>query len=185
MYQWGRKYGQGNPDSYNVQIIEGPVTLNEGQSSDNADCFFKSNSTENNFDWQSDPDSQLWNIGTIEEPIKTEYDPCPSGWRVPTGVELKDLLKNYSSYPVYVNAVMGRWFSGSSTYSESVARVFLPMAGYISAWSGYSYMNQNLGTYWSSSADENSASCWEFSTSAPSYVVGIRADGKSIRCVKE
>ena len=36
-------------------------------------------------------DDKLWNSGTESEPIKTENDPCPDGWRVPTSVELETL----------------------------------------------------------------------------------------------
>ena len=37
----------------------------------------------------------MWNSGSESKPVKTEYDPCPDGWRVPTSRELSKLYGNY------------------------------------------------------------------------------------------
>ena len=89
LYQWGRKYGQGYYSTFNTSqndaatpetvTSSGPVTLDKGQSESNKNVFF-----ENSKDWLSPKDNGLWNSGTEASPKKTVYDPCPTGWRVPT-----------------------------------------------------------------------------------------------------
>ena len=34
----------------------------------------------------------MTNSGTESNPIKTDFDPCPSGWRVPTYIELHNAI---------------------------------------------------------------------------------------------
>ena len=36
---------------------------------------------------------KLWNSGTENEPVKTCYDPCPAGWRIPSVSEMKRLFR--------------------------------------------------------------------------------------------
>ena len=92
LYQWGRKYGQGHSTSYDAsapEIVEGPISAVNGQKDKYSNTFFTS--SESLYDWTSPQDDTLWNSGTEENPIKTEYDPCPEGWRVPTYAELDEL----------------------------------------------------------------------------------------------
>lgn len=73
---------------------------------------------------------RLWNSGTESDPIKTEYDPCPSGWRVPTYDELYALCSNKSVWTTNVDGQVGFWFSGASAYTSDVPQVFFSAAGY-------------------------------------------------------
>ena len=110
LYQWGRKYGQGYSgtlydangskvgtysDAVVPTIVSGPVDLATGQSKDNENIFY--NNSSDPWDWLSPQDDELWNSGTEENPVKTEYDPCPEGWRVPTLAEVEILVQNKSS----------------------------------------------------------------------------------------
>ena len=105
LYQWGRKYGQGySGDIYDVNgnyvggvsdatvpaIEDGGISAITGQHKSNANVFYTS-SSEYNYDWLYPQDSKLWNSGSESNPSKTEYDPCPNGWRVPTYAELSEL----------------------------------------------------------------------------------------------
>ena len=105
LYQWGRKYGQGYDGSlYDMNgnktgtyadatvptVKSGPVSLSTGQSKSNEDYFYTNGSY--TYDWLSSPDDELWNSGTESDPVKTEYDPCPEGWRVPTYEELDGVI---------------------------------------------------------------------------------------------
>ncbi|WMI93620.1 hypothetical protein BFGS084_01023 [Bacteroides fragilis] len=36
---------------------------------------------------------KLWNSGTENKPVKTCYDPCPAGWRIPSVSEMKRLFR--------------------------------------------------------------------------------------------
>lgn len=143
LYQWGRKYGQGYSGKLNdwqfkdlgdysdaivPTIEEGGISIQTGQHKSKANVFFTSTSEFNN-DWLYPQDDKLWNSGTEESPVKTEYDPCPDGWRVPTYAELDELNNNCSSVAQDENGLPGRWFSGPESYSSEAPKVFFPAAG--------------------------------------------------------
>lgn len=183
LYQWGRKYGQGYDGDYSApSVVQGTVDLITGQSEDNADKFY-SNSV-NPYDWCSTHDGRLWNAGTEDEPIKTEYDPCPDGWRVPTAAELTQLHENYSSWTTE-ESLRGRWFSGNDSYSSLVSQLFLPAAGYRKDNNGTVAGRSNNGYYWSSGPSANSSCGLYFSNSNVEVYDLSRSNGYAIRCVKD
>lgn len=184
LYQWGRRYGQGydSADSSVPKLVKGPVSLSTGQSKDNENKFYQSASSP--WDWCSSQNDYLWNSGTEKNPVKTEYDPCPEGWRVPTYAELDELKNNYSSW-TSVNNQSGRWFSGSKPYSSSVPRVFFPAAGSLYDLTGDADHRDDAGYYWSSRPDSSMASYLHFHVSTISMKDFYRASGYSVRCVKE
>ena len=203
LYQWGRKYGQGYCGEFwydldgNIPVgtysdasvpdfVEGPVPLSIGQSKDNENkCYYISGDS---LGWCDSQNDKLWNSGSEESPVKTAYDPCPDGWRVPTYAEL-NMLNNDSQY--WTNDKQGRygyWVSGSSSYTSAAPQIFLPAAGYRSGYksSSFSYDgsagNRPLdGVYWSSNPDSMPVS---FRNS--NLICGNgRANGYSVRCVEE
>ena len=197
LYQWGRKYGQGYEgdlcdvnyiigaytDASVPSIISGPVSLATGQSESNSNKFYYNYSYSSPCDWVTPQDDMLWNSGTESNPVKTDYDPCPEGWRVPTYAELINLRSNYS-FMTTNGDQSGRWFSGSSTYSSSVSRVFFPAAGYRDA-DGSTYYRGSDGRYWSSSPDgSDKASDLYFLGGTVNVYSGGRAYGYSVRCVQ-
>ena len=127
----------------------------------------------------------MWNSGTEENPVKTEYDPCPTGWRVPTYAELDKLINNYSSW-LTVDGQEGRYFTGDYTYLDNAPQVFFPAAGSRYSDVGRVYDRGYNGNYWSSRP---------YSTGALSLYVDRsnvymgysdgRAYGSSVRCVQE
>ena len=176
LYQWGRKYGQGYhgefndsldnvigeySDTYIPEIVEGPVSLALCQSEDNAEKLLYPNN--DYFTWLEPPFDNLWNAGTEENPVKTEYDPCPKGWRVPTYVELEDLIKNYSSASTDPNALNGLWLSGANAYTESVPQVFFSAAGLYSGQSLKATGRGYFGRYWTSMMGLRTAGNFMFS----------------------
>ena len=147
LYQWGRKYGQGYEgmfysdgnntgtyaDATTAIVASGPTSLSKAQSPDNSNVFFTSSGL-SNWDWLSVRDGLLWNSGTEAEPVKTDYDPCPEGWRVPTFSELKGLVKNKSPWTTNASGQEGYWFCGSREYNESrPPQIFIPAAGVINS----------------------------------------------------
>ena len=68
---------------------------------------------------------------------------CPSGWRLPTKDELISLCTNYSNWISY-KGIIGRWFSGSNSYSTDVNRVFLPKR-----LKAINEISKHEGSYWS------------------------------------
>ena len=184
LYQWGRKYGQGynSNDASVPSIVRGPEDFYTVQQESNSNKFYSSMNLD--FDWiYGGSKSYLWNSGTEENPIKTEYDPCPEGWRVPTYSELDALKANYSSWTTS-NGQNGYWFSGSKSYSESVNSIFLSAAGDRLCGDGSAGGRGNYGKYWSSSPNQNDTYFLSFSASNVHINYYHRAAGYSVRCVQ-
>ena len=155
LYQWGRKYGQGYdgdatyPTVEDGTIKEGGVSLIVGQSQSNKDVFFLGY-VDNRNDWVYPSDDNLWNSGTEDNPVKTDNDPCPDGWRVPTYNELNELSSNHSSWTKNAEGQSGYSFSGVCTYAYNVRQIFLPAAGGRNHSGGDAGTRGDLGYYWSS-----------------------------------
>lgn len=188
LYQWGRKYGQGykNKDaSFPVAKMQ-TVSLDVGQSVENQNVLYYNFVTPE--DWLSPQNNKLWNLGSTLEPIKTEYDPCPEGWRVPTSAELREIIQNTSSWTTNDTGQNGYWLTGSNTYDSNTSRIFLPAAGYYDGRSGYAQDRNAAGLYWDSDpsniwSDESDAIY--FTNNSISAAVRSRAYALSIRCVKD
>ena len=181
LYQWGRKYGQGynEYDASVPEIVAGPVSLEIGQSKENANKFYYNSS--NPYDWTSPQYDNLWNSGTEENPVKTEYDPCPIGWRVPTYKELYKLQQNSSWTPHEA----GRFFSGEYTFIEGAPMVFFVAGGLRSANNSYPQERGNIGVYLSSRTHNDSAHALIFADNEVNMGYASRANGLSVRCVQE
>ena len=197
LYQWGRKYGQGyegglmDGDDYNAgefsdvsvpEIEAGPVDLATGQSKENKFYY----GSDNSYYWCTDQKSNFWNSGTEENPVKTEYDPCPDGWRVPAYAELEQLSFNYSSWITDENSQPGYWFSGPGIYAGTTPQVFFPAAG-LRAENGMCTARGGFGFYWSSRPighDAISILCF-CNTEVGVDVGNPRATGCSVRCVQD
>lgn len=208
LYQWGRKYGQGYNLTYDESepnIIEGPISLKNGMSKEYENVFFSvANYGEN---WLSTENVKLWNSGTEDDPIKTQYDPCPEGWRVPTESELRFLIQTESEETI--NNQHGYCYSGCYSYIDLIPVVFLPAAGYRSEINGEVYERQSggrlywgIGHYWSSTAygkgeyyydyywneyfecKKNPRAYVYYFNSGNVFYQGL-SDGKSVRCVQE
>ena len=202
LYQWGRKYGQGYSGhlwdvnqsyfepytDYSVPTIEkGGVSVATGNDNSKENVFYTSTS-EYNYDWVYPKDSKLWNSGTESDPVKTDYDPCPNGWRVPTYAELYELQHNRSSWTINAEGQVGCWFSGASAYTSDVPQVFLPAAGLRNYEVGYAYSRGCDGYYWSSSPDlfnKKSRDLHFYNTGNSTMSSTFRALGFSVRCVQD
>jgi uncharacterized protein (TIGR02145 family) len=197
LYQWGRKYGQGydgnfgdadNNGEYSDAFVPekeaGPVDLATGQSDESKNKFYCS--LDEPDDWCALKDDHLWNSGTEDSPVKTEYDPCPDGWRVPALAELDELSANHSSWVTNENGQSGFCFSGPNVYSEIVPQVFFPAAGFHVCSGLTAYGRGTIGFYWSSSqVHDYYSSLLDFSISEVAVNVGTsRATGLSVRCVQ-
>ena len=198
LYQWGRKYGQGYDgnlydvngqnvgtysDSSVPSIEEGGVSVVTGNHPSKENIFYIVTLV-NYYDWVYPQDGKLWNSGTESKPVKTEYDPCPEGWRVPTYAELNELRQNRSSW-TSKDGQNGYWFSGASSYNDKVPQVFFPAAGRRDDFTGTANTRGDRGDYWSSGP----LGCYAYSLYfRSSYAnmndIGSRAYGYSVRCVQ-
>lgn len=202
MYQWGRKYGQGYkdgnyedatyPSDSDLINKEETVEVVDGQSYENKDKFF--------YTWlKTPPANNLWNKGTEESPAKTEYDPCPEGWRVPTETEFFTLVNTveynylFSILPEQVDSdKKGIWFYGK-TNETTGSKVFFPFAGLVKRPEA---LNQDYkmeyrgekGRYWASSdlySLPTSGIALEMNKDITITNYVTCSDGYSVRCVKD
>ena len=150
---------------------EHPTTFICGNSY-NGDWYYTGSYTTDNTCWQS---------------LKTIYDPCPVGWRVPDGGENGVWAKALGS---------SSWYAG--TYDESNEGmdfsnkfasgqiVWYPASGYCNPDSGVLEYVGRYGYYWS--CTPNNSGAYEFSFAginvAP-VVSGDHALGIAVRCIKE
>lgn len=193
LYQWGRKYGQGYSSEYDVTeptLSAGPISRKSGESADNANVFYTVSNKP--FDWLAPKEDDLWNSGSEAVPVKTQYDPCPDGWRVPTYAEL-DALNDYCWGNQTNDAGQkGHRFFGRYRQQNDAPSVFFPYAG-MREQDGDRY--NYSGYYWSSRPDyyyndRNTAHRLYFSEGSNSSSMSLyggeyRACGHSVRCVQE
>ena len=186
LYQWGRPYGQGY-DSDDAtypsgdNLVEGPVMPSVGLAEANKDKHYYV--PESPYNWSMVQKDDLWNSGEAS-PVKTKYDPCPDGWRVPTYTELYKLKNNYSSF-LTVDNQKGRYFCGDYTYLDNAPQVFFPAAGYRYGSDGSARYRGIYGHYWSSTP-MSGAYYLEFgSSNRPRTSYDDLAESLSIRCVQE
>ena len=187
LYQWGRKYGQGH-NSAKITFVQGPVDESYGSDQSKANEFYYI-SGYSTYGWANNlSNMSRWNKGTETYPSKSDHDPCPDGWRVPTLTELSSLTSHWSP-SVTVNNQEGKYFSGSTVYSESVPRVFFPAAGRRKADSHTSVENVGFVLNYATSKkpDYNTYNLHITTT----YSSGIRIsndniqNATSVRCVQE
>lgn len=205
LYQWGRKYGQGYygalisngsftkwySDATSPIEVIGGVLESVGNHYSNANIFYIA--TQEWQEWMDVLNQKLWNGGTEDAPVKTEADPCPYGWRVPTYTELSALSKNYSEWTFDITGLTGFKFSGSKPYSAGVPQLFLPAAGDNSDIG--SNGRGSAGSYWTSSCNvfmEGSECYLWFYQDPDNYVdedvwfySSSSSYGASVRCVQE
>lgn len=203
LYQWGRKYGQGyddNDESYpsGDDFVKGPIRPNaQSERSAHEFIYFLNNGQYNYpYDWANPHNDKLWNSGTESNPVKTEYDPCPAGWRVPLRSELEGLCANYSCWTSNESGMMGYWFSGSNPYGSDILQLFLPAAGTRSGTvKNAEGKNRDVeGSYYSSRYYRNSSDGVGFlgayyldfdSATVSVHENRARSSGYSVRCVQE
>ncbi|WP_459187012.1 InlB B-repeat-containing protein [Parabacteroides sp. APC149_11_2_Y6] len=129
---------------------------------------------------------KLWNKGTEDAPVKTEYDPCPAGWRVPTFSEWHAIGANVSS-------ITKEWDDANKLMSipgadaEGKQKLILPVTGRRFDTNGTSNNQGSYGYYWSSSVSSGNVfvRCVLFNSAALTANVYNRAYGLSVRCVQE
>ena len=184
LYQWGRKYGQGYSLYYDAtvpDILEGPVSSKMGMKEEHANVFYTSTEIPN--DWLYPQNDKLWNSGTELNPIKTEYDPCPNGWRVPTYAELQQLGYHKLKYS---GDKRMHYFFGEYSDVENAPSILLPTAGERSVFGGEGWRGEgDYGHYWSSTTDGNDAYRLGFDGGSAKIYGYSRAHGFSVRCVQE
>ena len=158
-YQWGRIYGQGSDAEFDQtvpEVVTGRVSVGQGQLEGNKGKFYAQ--TDEPYDWNVSPDPTLWNVGTVEVPVKSDYDPCPVGWRLPTEIEVQSLMGD---------------------------KEFLPLAGYNDCIDGRYAQRDKIGFYWTSTPDGAKSKFFFVHATGTGVSSNPRANGYTVRCVRD
>lgn len=177
LYQWGRKYGQGYSLDYDETAIiwaTSDLTLEELQT-ESSSLFMFTNWIPFSYN------GNMWNNNTETEPQKSEYDPCPIGWRVSTREEFETLVTNGFMWGSD-NEIVGGWFYMDENSHETA--IFLPASGKANVRHRTVNHRQQEGYYLTSTKLGASAACYSiFENSGAWYMDGSM--GGSVRCVRE
>ncbi len=178
LYQWGRK----DPflGSSSVKYSSSPTkaastgswdTKNDANSADSATqnpmTFYTNYSSYGN--WAS---------------TKTEYDPCPAGWRVPDGGS-SGIWANASS--TSSNTFENRGMNFGGVYGSD-ATIWYPASGFLSYYNGALSGVGLFGYYWSVTLDSSKDAYCLYIRKGGDVFVSIgygRSDGNAVRCLQE
>ncbi|MDR2121063.1 MAG: hypothetical protein LBP64_09375 [Tannerella sp.] len=181
-YQWGRKepfpraaaltgntiqpvYRGATPVTVTVQDVAALGSNPLEQSHKRPTVFIKSDLPP--FAWSSTGDlDNLWTTGGI----KSVYDPCPAGWRLPTSAEFLNAL-----------APTGGWNYGQAYEGGLV----LPAAGGMDFSSGQLFDVGTDGYYWTAETAGTQAKALHIRNGNATIEHMPRASGFSVRCMKE
>lgn len=195
LYQWGRKdpfLGSLSIDEdieakstiiWPPYVVSDPITGTVEYTITHPTTFIYSPSSARQGDWHySYRDNTLW---TTSESTKSIYDPCPVGWRVPTSVWTES-LDSYTDFSFkYYSSLGGIEFAGK--FGSDIT-IWYPAAG------GRYYSDGDFGNvgqkghYWSTSCHDYCVRNLNFDyigSVSPWYSRSCRANGLSVRCMKE
>ena len=129
-----------------------------------ADDPMNSNFIIGSFDWRSSQNDNLW------QGVEGINNPCPSGYRLPTEAEW--------------DAERASWISDDAD-GAFASPLKLPLAGGRSLGNGSLLNVGTVGYYWGSTVSGASARFLGFDGSDAGMGTGNRADGVSVRCLKD
>jgi uncharacterized protein (TIGR02145 family) len=156
LYQWGR-----GADGH--QCRPSPTTATLSSIDQVAHGFFilAPNVPE---DWRSPQNANLW------QGVNGVNNPCPSGYRIPTETEMNAERLSWS-----VNTSVGGFASPLKW----------TLAGFRTYDTGTLVQVGSSGNYWSSTVSGTYSRSFYFSSSNAAFVDDRRADGYSVRCLKD
>ena len=188
LYQWGRKDPfPGFSTDYNEVKVTYPCSRIQKDASRNLDYSvtwpkeFICGSSGSDYDWLTTSNRTLWTSN------KTKYDPCPPGWRVPTGGADGVWRQASGSSDFYVSCDAGADLKGK--FASGTATIYYPRTGVYD----YSYFPLSFGCCWSCTfASSGKSYCLKIEkntsgsgnnihTEATEY----RSHGLSVRCCQK
>jgi hypothetical protein len=157
LYQWGRR-----SDGHQCRTSATTATLSSSDQPANGNFILAPNPP---YDWRSPQNNNLW------QGVNGVNNPCPSGYRLPTEIEL--------------NAERLSW-STNNAVGAFASALKLPMAGFRIYWASGSLGNVgSSGNYWSSTVASGNPSLLQFDSSGAGMGDIGRAGGDSVRCIKD
>jgi uncharacterized protein (TIGR02145 family) len=157
LYQWGR-----GTDGHQIPTSGTTTTLSGSDVSGDLNFILTTNPYNN---WRSSQNDNLW------QGVNGVNNPCPTGYRIPTATEW---FLEYLS-----------WSSQNSSVAFA-SPLKLPTAGYRSFSVGSPLIDVGTGGYyWSSTVNSTGSMHLYFSISDARTSADFRADGLSVRCIKD
>jgi hypothetical protein len=136
-------------------------------------------------DWLPNTDAELWGLSGL----KTVYDPCPAGWRVPVNYNgTKDTSPWYNFPGKPYAGGDGDMAAADWSVPSGANNAVYPACGYRGQSGGTIDYEGRFGYYWSAGTAFNSklAFCLVFfNNSVSSYDNLDQANALSVRCVQE
>jgi uncharacterized protein (TIGR02145 family) len=156
LYQWGRR-----SDGHQCRTSATTTTLSSADQPANG-SFILAPSFPN--DWRSPQNNNLW------QGVNGINGPCPIGYRLPTEAELEAERLSWSS------------IDDQGAFASALK---LPMAGFRLFSNGLLFDVGTGGCYWSSSVSSTLSRNLVFNSSNANMGTFNRADGLSVRCLKD
>ncbi|PKO97514.1 MAG: hypothetical protein CVU12_00590 [Bacteroidetes bacterium HGW-Bacteroidetes-7] len=177
LFQWHRKYGQRYGTT---NLINSKVSLDAGNDIVNKNIFYTASAPQ--YDWCTEY-KNIWDMST-------NYNPCPSGWRIPTQQEMLLLI---SSGETWVNPgeggidnLPGRWYGGNHS-TDRTNSVFFPTGGLITTLGASGNRIPTMHGHYSTSTGGDLDVRYRLIIT-PSYSdvsTILKTIGISVRCVKD
>jgi hypothetical protein len=157
LYQWGR-----GTDGHQKRISTNTTTLSNSDVPGNGNFILAPNSPR---DWRSPQNASLW------QGVNGVNNPCPTGYRIPTDTEWNNERLSWGSP------------NAEGAFGSPLK---LPMAGERSYSVGVLTDVGSYGYYWSSTVNGINAHFLVFySSNATAAAIYNRANGHSVRCIKD
>ncbi len=156
VYQWGR-----GTDGHQLRTSGTTTVLSNSDTPGHSDFITNSSSP---FDWRMPQNDDLW------QGVDGINNPCPAGYRLPTEAEL--------------DAERQSWTSNDATGAFASPLKFT-VGGVRNFGSGTFYFVDQYGRYWTSTVNGSSARSMVFTGTSAYFLNNGRADGSSVRCIKE
>jgi uncharacterized protein (TIGR02145 family) len=156
LYQWGRR-----TDGHEKRTSGTTSTLSTTNTPGHDNFITSENSP---YDWRSTKNDNLW------QGVSGTNNPCPTGYRLPTEAEWEAEYKSWSSQ------------DADGAFASPLK---LPVAGNRSHAFGSLHSVGSYGSYWSSTVDGPYSRGLIFLSGGAGMESGYRANGISVRCIKE
>ena len=156
LFQWGR-----GADGHQIRT-SGTTDINSPTDNPGHSNFITEGSSP--YDWRVPQNNNLW------QGVSGTNNPCPSGWRLPTQAEWE--------------AEKGSW-SSQNAAGAFASPLKLPVAGVRNRSNGSLILVGSFGYYWSTTIDGSNSRGLNFGSSSANMSSGVRANGFSVRCIKD